>query len=216
MKTKRLLMRVFFVLNLVGWILLISVLTVQAAPPQQGGTHVVRRGETLAGIAARYGTTVAAIAQANGIRNPNHILVNQRLGIPAGRAAAQATAAKIPASAPSGCTYRIVRGDTLASIAGRFGTSVGWLMQNNGLSSSLIIAGRTLRVCGGGQPAQVQPAAPQVTHSAPRGSYRVRPGDTLSGIALLYRTTVRAIMTANGLGNPNHIYAGQALQIPLR
>jgi lipoprotein-anchoring transpeptidase ErfK/SrfK len=45
---------------------------------------VVQRGETLAGIAYRYGTTVAAIASANGLRNPNFIWVGQRLRIPSG------------------------------------------------------------------------------------------------------------------------------------
>jgi lipoprotein-anchoring transpeptidase ErfK/SrfK len=47
-----------------------------------GGVHVVRRGQTLAGIARAYGTSVSAIAQANGIRNVNHIYTGQRLKIP--------------------------------------------------------------------------------------------------------------------------------------
>jgi lipoprotein-anchoring transpeptidase ErfK/SrfK len=43
--------------------------------------HVVQRGETLASIAYRYGTSVSALSAANGIRNPNLIYVGQRIRI---------------------------------------------------------------------------------------------------------------------------------------
>jgi lipoprotein-anchoring transpeptidase ErfK/SrfK len=43
--------------------------------------HTVKRGENLTRIAARYGTTVNAIVKANGLRNPSHIYVGQRLKI---------------------------------------------------------------------------------------------------------------------------------------
>jgi len=178
----------------------------------------VVRGETLARIAARYGTTIGAIAQTNQIRNPNRILAGQRLAIPtSGSSAPQVPASPPSGSSSAGCAYRIVRGDTLSRIAARYGTTVGWLMSANGLGSSLIIAGRTLRVpCRGGVTAPAPRPAPQVSKSASGASHRVRRGDTLSGIALLYRTTVQGIMAANGLRNANHIYAGQVLQIPLR
>lgn len=44
--------------------------------------HTVRQGETLAGIARRYGSTVAAIASANNLYNPNIIYIGQRLYVP--------------------------------------------------------------------------------------------------------------------------------------
>ncbi|MFN3333182.1 MAG: LysM peptidoglycan-binding domain-containing protein, partial [Caldilinea sp.] len=72
--------------------------------------HIVRHGETLSGIAARYGTTVQAIMQANNIWNPNRIYAGQRLCIPGGG----------PQPGP-GCacrTWHYVRhGETLSSIA---------------------------------------------------------------------------------------------------
>jgi lipoprotein-anchoring transpeptidase ErfK/SrfK len=52
--------------------------------PTGGTTHIVQRGETVSRIAYRYGTTVAAIASANGLRNPSLIYVGQRLRIPSG------------------------------------------------------------------------------------------------------------------------------------
>jgi LysM repeat protein len=56
----------------------------QPTPPPSGCyvTHVVKRGEYLKVIAARYGTTVAAIVNANGLSNPNLIYPGQRLKIP--------------------------------------------------------------------------------------------------------------------------------------
>lgn len=218
MKARCLLMRVFLTLNLVGWTLLLGVSTAEAAPSQQGGItyHTVRRGETLAGIAARYGTTVRAIAQRNNIANPNRIYVGQRLAIFAASVASAPPASPPSVSSSTHCAYRIVWGDTLSKIAAQYGTTTQWLMSANGLSSSRIIAGRMLRVpCSGRQKTTVSPSpAPGASKGVSRVSYRVRPGDTLSGIALLYRTTVRAIMDANGLRNPHHIYAGQVLQIP--
>ena len=47
-----------------------------------------------------------------------------------------------------------------------------------------------------------------------RAYYIVKPGDTLYRIAMYYGTTVYAISAANGLANPNWIYAGQTLCIP--
>lgn len=52
------------------------------APPQTGRTHTVVAGDTLAKIATQYGSTVAAIAEANGIADPNRISVGQVLTIP--------------------------------------------------------------------------------------------------------------------------------------
>jgi len=89
-------------------------------------------------------------------------------------------------------------------------------MAANGLSSTHIIAGRTLRVCGSGPVIRAHSPASQVSKPPPSGTtiYHVRAGNTLSGIAHLYDTTVQAIMAENGLKNAHHIYIGQILRIP--
>ena len=63
-----------------GQVLLLPVLAPAAVP--QPRIYIVQPGNTLAGIAWRFGTTVWTIAQANGIWNPNLIYVGQRLYIP--------------------------------------------------------------------------------------------------------------------------------------
>ena len=80
-----------------GQRLVIPTSNVSAAPAAAGATHVVRAGENLYRIALRYGTTVAALARLNGIRNPNRVFAGQRLIIP-GKSAASAPAA--PAAGP--------------------------------------------------------------------------------------------------------------------
>jgi LysM repeat protein len=218
MKPRRLPVRVFLILGLVAlWILIVSLLSVHAAPPQQGGAiiHSVTRGQTLSGIAAQYGTSIGAIARANNIQNLNRIYVGQRLTIPASSAPVSSPVVAAPAPRSGTCTHQIVWGDTLSRIASRYGTTVGWLMSANGLPSTHIVAGRSLRVCGGAAP-QISSPKPVAVPKQPSGAaaHRVQPGNTLSGIALLYHTSVQDVMAANGLTNPHHIYVGQSLTIP--
>ena len=59
-----------------------------AQPTPSGQTYTVRRGDTLSGIALRYGVSMWALAQANGIRNPSLIYAGQVLRIPGGRSPA--------------------------------------------------------------------------------------------------------------------------------
>ena len=79
--------------------------SVRAAKPA-GQTYVVRRGDTLSSIAARYGTTSGAIARANHITNPNLVVIGKRLtipagtsGVPVGRSAGQAAGPPRPGGA---------------------------------------------------------------------------------------------------------------------
>ncbi len=111
--------------------------------------HSVRRGETLSGIAARYGTTVARICEANKIRKDRPIHPNQQLVIPmTGQAGAAATMQVARAGGGGRAAgpargervdYRVRRGDTLHGIARRLGVSVRHLCQTNGIAPSATI-----------------------------------------------------------------------------
>ncbi len=125
--------------------------SLQATPQTYGQTiHIVERGETLAIIANYYGVTVQAIASANGIWNPNWIYAGQRLVIPTG--------GTTPPPPPTQ-TYYIVRyGDTLASIARYFGTTVWAIAQaNNIYNINWIYAGMYLTIPSGGYPPPSKP-----------------------------------------------------------
>lgn len=108
-----------------------------------------------------------------------------------------------PSPASQYITYVIQPGDTLGSIAQRFGTTVSTLAELNGISNpDKIYAGSTIRVpekSGTGSSGQVY--------------YTVRTGDTLSEIAVKYNTTVNALVRLNGISDPDKIYAGTRLKI---
>ncbi|MFQ6057684.1 MAG: LysM peptidoglycan-binding domain-containing protein [Anaerolineae bacterium] len=115
---------------------------VEGAPPAEGPTiHVVQRGETLFSLARRYGTTVEAIAQANGLPDASTIYAGQHLVIPVSQAAPTTEAAPL---------YYIVRpGDTLIAIALHLGTSPTAIAQANNLHHpSLLYAGQGLVIPG--------------------------------------------------------------------
>ncbi len=110
------------------------------APSGAGGVHIVQPGENLFRIALRYGTTVDAIARANNIVNPWFIYVGQELTIPGGSGDTQPTGR-------TGKTHVVQRGETLYSIAVRYGTTVQAMVVANNLSSpNLIYVGQTLKV----------------------------------------------------------------------
>jgi putative chitinase len=113
----------------------------QPPPTTTPNVYVVKPGDTLSAIARRFGTTVWAIARANNIVNPHLIYVGQRLVIPGG--------GPPPPPPPPPCTgTHVVRyGETLTSIARRYGTTVWALAQLNHLANpNLIFAGQVLRV----------------------------------------------------------------------
>jgi LysM repeat protein len=187
-------------------VLVLAALVLPASAYAQSQVHVVQRGENLTRIAARYGTTVRAIMQANGLSNPNFIWVGQRLVIPSGGGGS------VGSGGGSGTTHVVQRGETLYSIARRYGTSVSAIVSANGLrNANYIWAGQRLRIPAGGGGGSSRGGG-----SLPSGGtvHVVQRGETLAGIAYRYGTTVAAIASANGLRNPNFIWVGQRLSIP--
>ena len=152
---------------------------VQAAPISSGSSYTVKAGDTLAGIAQRAGTTVAALAAANHISDPNVILVGQVLALkgPASSSAAPVQAAPIS----SGSSYTIKAGDTLAAIAQRSGTTVAALAAANHISDpNVIFVGQVLNT--GGATSSAVPVSSST--SAPRPAVSSSKGATAVGTAL--------------------------------
>jgi LysM repeat protein len=107
--------------------------------PSGSTTHTVQRGENLFRIALRYGTTVQAIASANGIANPALIYVGQVLTIPSG--------GQPPSPPGDGTSYTVQPGDNLFRIALRYNLNYLYLAQYNGIANpSRIYVGQVLHI----------------------------------------------------------------------
>ncbi len=126
-----------------GQRLTIPTASAPAAPAGTGGAHVVQPGENLFRIALRYGVTVQALVELNGIYNPGHVAAGQRLVIPG------SATTPSPAYQPQhASTIHTVRpGETLSAIAQRYGVSLWTLAQTNDIANpALILPGQTLVV----------------------------------------------------------------------
>lgn len=198
-----------------------------AAPARQGQIHTVQPGETLSSIAARYGVSLSAIMQANGISNANVIYVGQRLTIPAGgsgtdqsRAATNGSRSDYSSGSAGICdTYTVRLGDNLSTIALRYGVTVESIRQANGLWGSFIWPRLTLKIpCSATYLPSLernpvyQPTPYEEDCPLTADRYQVRSGDTLARIARRCGVSAQAIREMNGLRSDT-IYIGQWLTI---
>ncbi|WP_291765817.1 LysM peptidoglycan-binding domain-containing protein [Blautia sp.] len=174
--------------------------------PSAGGqtiTYTVKRGDTLWGIARRFGTTVSQLAQRNGISNPNLIFPGMVLQISGSASAGESDIV----------TYTVKRGDTLWDIARRYDTTVAYLAGINRISNpSRIYPGEVLRVPRGSNSRGSSGSSSGSSGIAVR-TYTVKRGDTLWGIAQRFGTTVSQLASRNGITNPSLIYPGMVLRI---
>ncbi len=184
----------------------------------------------IADLAKGAGTGLEVLRQMNPALSKavwaGHVYLPARylLRVPAGRGAAfEAAYAALPDDRKSphqvGTYYRVRRGDTLSRIAEKFGTSAAALQRANRLRSvHRIHVGQRLLIPpgrGGVRAASGRGAdAAGVVAQSTAGVHTVRRGETLSGIAEAYGTSVRALQAANRLANADSLHVGQRLTIP--
>ena len=184
----------------------------------------VKRGDSLAKIAKKFGTTVSEIKRANRLRS-SVIYPGQRLKIPVSKKR------KKSRYSVKYRYYRVKRGDSLAKIAKRFGTTVSELKRINRLKSSVIYPGQKLKV-----PVKVtlskekqpivyekssRPSYASKVELVPEGLtkvpiyryYRVKPGDSVLKIAKKLHVSPRMIIRLNHLRKPYILRPGQRLKI---
>ena len=182
---------------LLACVALFGAIIVAPAGAQQGSTsttnttYIVQPGDNLYRIGLKFGLSVTALAQANGIVNPDFVYVGEKLIIPAG--------AVVPPAAPG---VTLVPTLSLTTGATEAATSTG----DSGIIPTASPTGTVLPT--------VAPTEAPVTPGTNPETYTVQPGDNLYRISLKFNTNMLALMQLNNIANPNLIYVGQVLQLP--
>ena len=155
----------------------------------------IRSGDTLSALAIRHRSSVAAIKAANRLTS-SRIFANQILTIPRDSKPQNVPPEVVVASAPAR-SYRVQNGDSLWTIARRFGTSVSTLAFDNGLTrSSVLQIGQVIALPGGDDST---------------ASYRVRHGDSLWRIAGRFNLSVEQLARWNEIDVGHYLQPGQQL-----
>ena len=168
--------------------------------------HVVRRGDTLSGIAARHGTTVRALAGLNRIGRNDVLQPDRKLRVaPDGPPRAPASAGREKVQ------YRVERGDSLWEISRRFGVTVASLREWNRLPEGQpLMPGRKLRVAPDGPPRAPASAGRE------KVQYRVERGDSLWEISRRFGVTVASLREWNRLPEGQPLMPGQKLDVHVK
>ena len=174
------------------------------------GTYTVKAGDTLSAIASRYSTSSSTLASLNSLSNPNLIYVGQVLKVSSNASTSSSTSSSANSTVTTAASYTVKAGDTLSAIAAKYGTTYQALASTNSISNpNDIYVGQVIKVSATATAASSQAASS--TNSS--GSYTVKSGDTLYGIALANGLNWQTLAKQNGISDPNVIFVGQKLSL---
>lgn len=151
--------------------------------------YTVQKGDSLYSIARKYNVDVNALKQANNLSS-NLLSIGQVLIIPTGT--------------EDYILYKVVSGDSLYSIAKKYGITMQEIMDFNNLGSTILTVGQVLKI-----PVAYEEEIPSISEV----TYTVKSGDNLYSIARKYNVTVSDLMNYNNLTS-NLLSIGQVIRIP--
>ena len=169
----------------IGEVLIIPEVETPETPDEN--IYIVKSGDTLYSIANKYGMSVNELKSLNNLTS-DVLSIGQELIVSEGNAATLDT-------------YTVKSGDTLYSIANKYGLTVNELKQLNNLTSDILSIGQVLNISN------------SVSSPNPSNTYAVKSGDSLYSIAKKYGITVDALKSANGKTS-NLLSIGEILVIP--
>ena len=191
-------------------------------------TYRVRRGDNMRSVARRLGVSPATIMKSNGLRS-QRLRVGQTLRVNVPIVTRQTTTSRptttrsTPDTPVASTKFYVVRkGDTLYSIANRYGITASALRNANNISGNNISVGQRLTINASGTPTKRHVVLEEVPERvqkqvskrplAKKKTYKVRKGDTLFSIASSANMSVNQLKKLNGIRN-NNLKVGQTLKL---
>lgn len=191
-------------------------------------TYRVRRGDNMRSVARRLGVSPATIMKSNGLRS-QRLRVGQTLRVNVPIVTRQTTTSRptttrsTPDTPVASTKFYVVRkGDTLYSIANRYGITASALKNANNISGNNISVGQRLTINASGTPTKRHVVLEEVPERvqkqvskrplAKKKTYKVRKGDTLFSIASSANMSVNQLKKLNGIRN-NNLKVGQTLKL---
>lgn len=191
-------------------------------------TYRVRRGDNMRSVARRLGVSPATIMKSNGLRS-QRLRVGQTLRVNVPIVTRQTTTSRPTTTRSTSDTpvastkfYVVRKGDTLYSIANRYGITASALRNANNISGNNISVGQRLTINASGTPTKRHVVLEEVPERvqkqvskrplAKKKTYKVRKGDTLFSIASSANMSVNQLKKLNGIRN-NNLKVGQTLKL---
>jgi LysM repeat protein len=184
-------------------------------PTPEPYRYTVQVGDTMGSIELKFNTSSLAIIEANGILDPNSLVVGQEILIPgytppeaSPETASTDGAISEPATVAGemSVVHIVQPGEGLLQIARSYGVDASAIAEANNITNrNLLRAGQRLVIPG---------ITTQQAAEARGTTHVVQAGESLLSIATRYGVTVDSILTINELPDPNQIYVGQELLIP--
>ncbi len=186
---------------------------VKEKQPAASPTYVVKKGDTLTGIAKKHRMSAQQLAKLNNIRTNTKVKVGATLVVaqsapeqPAAKAAAPPARERSPKKEPQQpVTYEVNSGDNLFSIAKRYGTTVKIIQEFNRMSSINLVVGQVIQI-----PSDRKPSSSPL---AGLKKYQVRKGDNAFSIASRHKMPVDRFLSINNLTSSSKLIPGQKLYV---
>lgn len=170
---------------------LTNYINVPYTPPQTSDQYIVKKGDSLYSIANKYNISVEELKNQNNLTS-NILQIGQKLTIP-------------KTSQSNYTVYTVQKGDSLWSIANKYGISVNDIVQENNLGTTMLTVGQQILI-----PAVKEEQKDQTTN---KNVYIVQSGDSLWSIAKKFNISVNELKNINNLST-NMLSIGQKLTIP--